>query len=160
MQIFDIVGIILFAITAMYAHIKLPAWILIALIGMSLAKVALRKVKKDYYVIEVLFGLALIALVQHSNREHIIFGLALGAMGILSNGMVHITNGRMPVADELLPHDCTFHMKMEKFGPRKTRFNLLGDWIPIMGSLNSPGDILIDLGFYVAAIQWFFFWRV
>ncbi len=105
-----------------------------------------------------LFGL--LATLQFSNPQHIIIGFMCISAGYMGNFIVMMANGyRMPVAAFVFPDDSDVseYKEMIRSGNQKTRMNLLGDWIPLMGYLHSPGDMLISVGTLIAAVEIYFF---
>lgn len=159
-----IVGAILCVISAIYAQIIMPLWIIFALILIleisgKLKRHKLLSVGAEAGIIQMTLVFFTIAL-QVYNRDHIMFGILFCSIGLISQCATEATNGwRMPAAVNVIS-ECKSprYVKINHQGAVKTRLNWLGDWIPNGNYLVSPGDILIDIVLYTSAIQFFFFW--
>ena len=81
-------------------------------------------------------------------NTHLTLVLTLMSMGSLLNIFVMAMNdNKMPVLDS--GFDASIYILMD----HSTKFNILGDWIPLIGSIISIGDIVVVVGSFVLLFE-------
>ena len=148
-------------------NLALAGCIIWFFIGFEVSFFIAKRIVKDKLVIfdrsdmgYILYFSNFIVLLYWYNPHHITISSAFFPIGLLFNcAVMNANNGKMPALSRHIITDTNTYIAMSRKGVNKTRFNVLGDWIPTpFNYLSSPGDILMEMGPLATGIEilWFF----